>query len=81
MIHIGGTKLVFKKDILGIFKCESTKPDKSGMVCESVCEPPYKSLVLVDMNGKQKMYLTSLSVRTLAERLKKGNIDVNAELK
>lgn len=79
MIHIGGNKLVFKKDILGVFRCDGARHEHVGIYCESVCEPPYKSAVLVDEKEKQTLYLTSLTVRSLTERLKKSEEDVNSE--
>ena len=70
MIHISPDKLIFAKNIIGIF---STENIAALPLCEYeyVCEPPYKACVVVieGKNSTCKAYFTSLSVRTLLSRL------------
>ena len=75
MIHIGGNKLIFTKNIIGIFSAGegACAPDCE---CEYISEPPYKAYVVAyeDASDTCKAYFTSLSARTLLCRLKKHSV-------
>ena len=77
MIHIGGTKLIFRKDIIAIFQynCVPTNVFNSkNYSIEYICPPPYKACILANINGIQTVFFTSLSARTLNTRLLKGTL-------
>lgn len=68
MVNIGDNKLVFKHDIVGIFDCSQcfwgdTKKEYLG-------KPPYKACVVLN----DRIYYTTLSVRTLSARLNKHRL-------
>lgn len=71
MIHIGGDKFIFKKNIIGIFRCDGKMPVEPDEK-EYVSLPPYKSCVIAadGDDGKCKAYFTSFTVRTLGSRLR-----------
>ena len=77
LIHIGGNKLVFTKNIIGIFSAANGFA-ALNCACEYISEPPYKSyVVMYDCElGGCKAYFTSLSVRTLLCRLKKHSVEL-----
>lgn len=77
LIHIGGNKLVFTKNIIGIFSAADGFA-ALNCACEYISEPPYKSYVVAyDCElGGCKAYFTSLSVRTLLCRLKKHSVEL-----
>lgn len=68
MINIGGDKLVFKNDIVGIFEYSMLESNILPKA-EYLGKPPYKACVILS----DKVYYTTLSVRTLSVRLKKSN--------
>lgn len=69
LINIGGDKLVFKNDIVGVFEysmsVESILPR-----AECLGKPPYKACVIL----ADRVYYTTLSVRTLSARLKRSQM-------
>ncbi len=72
MIQIGPGKLVFIKDIIGVFSFECIG-DIGVLEYEYVSSAPYKSIV-VARTGKHnelKAYYTSLSLRSLRSRIQK----------
>ncbi len=72
MVRIGQSRLVFIKDIIGIFSVTDA-PEVPITDCEYASDPPYKSYVLVQ--GKQdkapRAYYTSLSLRSLRSRIER----------
>lgn len=75
MLNIEGNKLIFTKNIIGIFSAEEGS-DKLSCECEYVSEPPYKSYVLAYDGSTDicKAYFTPLTVRTLLCRLKRPSL-------
>lgn len=65
MINIGDSKLVFKHEIVGIFDCSQCS--FQNIKKEYFGKPPYKACVVL----KDRIYYTTLSVRTLYARLNK----------
>ncbi len=76
MIRIGDDKLVFRKDIIGIFRCDSVTDNSLPQTGENVTPPPFKSFVVVKEGTCEKVYFTSYTSRTLKARLAKKNIDL-----
>ena len=81
MLHIGGTKMVFMKNVVGIFTCTyANKPFpgeesvKLSHIVEYVTEPPYRSCVIVRENGMQKAYFTSRTVTALRKNIRKNHV-------
>lgn len=76
MIYIGGNKLIFTKNIIGIFSVREDTMCLPDCPKEYVCEPPYKACVVAyeDESKTCKAYLTSLSARTLLGRLQKHSL-------
>lgn len=68
MINIGGNKLVFKHDIVGIF--DSSQCLLKNINKEYLGKPPYKACVMLN----DRIYYTTLSVRTLSARLNKEQL-------
>lgn len=65
LINIGDNKLIFKHDIVGIFDCSQCF--FADIKKEYLGKPPYKACVVLN----DKVYYTTLSVRTLSARLNK----------
>ena len=82
-INVGGTRIVLKEDILGIFDLDasSTKTDTKRFLskCESeghleaVGQDIPKSFVLCTNGRKENVYMTQLSTTTIEGRWKRKN--------
>lgn len=82
-INVGGTRIVRKEDILGIFDLDasSTKTDTKRFLskCESqghletVGQDIPKSFVLCTNGRKENVYMTQLSTTTIEGRWKRKN--------
>lgn len=68
LINIGDNKLVFKHDIVGIFDCSQCF--LRNVKKEYLGKPPYKACVVLN----DRVYYTTLSVRTLSARLNKQQL-------
>ena len=77
-IHLGQDTVVKKKDIIGIFDLDTAtvskrtrdylaKAEKAGIVIYVSTELP-KSFIVVQKEGKQKIYISQISSATLLKR-------------
>jgi len=78
-IHIGGEYMIKKESIVGIFDLENTTLSKATKeylkdrekrhIIITVNEEMPKTFIILEEKGKEKVYITSFSSKTIKKRL------------
>ena len=84
MLHIGGNRLIFLQNIVGIFTCSYGKRSFAGEeslkhshIVEYVTQPPYRSCIVVRENGVLKVFFTSVTEASLRNKIQKIQVSRN----